>query len=174
MCTIPPPPPLPALPGVSPPAKVPSSNVIMDEIGDTCAWASEHHELREACIKSNICHDRAPFSYKYRYFESIPQIGPTCGLVALSMLVNGKATPDELLSIAKSKGYTSNGEMFSCKQMDKLAEEALSLAEIENVNCELRYGCLCNSETVKRLLNGAVMLVPYPFKNLFLQVYIKT
>lgn len=172
MCSIPPPPPpLPALPDVSTPPKVPSANHVMDELGDACAWASEHRELREACIKSKICQNSPPFTYKYKYFESISQIGPTCGLVALSMLVNGAVKPDELLSIAKFKGYTSNGEMFSCKQMVKLAEEVFSLVDIENVRCELQCGTLFSPETIQRLNNGAVMLVPYPFQKNNLCVY---
>ncbi|CAD0203735.1 unnamed protein product [Chrysodeixis includens] len=163
MCSIPPPPPpLPALADISPLPKEPSSNRVMDELGDACAWASEHRELREACIKSKIFQDKPPHTYKYRYFESISQIGPTCGLVALSMLVNGAVNPNELLTIAKFKGYTNNGEMFSCKQMVKLAEDVFSLVDnMENVRCELQSGNLSSPETIKRLINGAVLLVPY-------------
>lgn len=163
MCTIPPPPPPPTLPNINSPTNVQKNGQTNEPSFDPeiCTWASEHPELREACFKNRICYEKPPFSYKYRYFESIMQIGPTCGLVALSMAVNGEASPDELLSIAKLKGYTSNGEMFSCKNMVKLTEKAFSLAEIEGVSCTLKKGGLYSSETIERLLSGAVLLVPY-------------
>ncbi|XP_075983269.1 actin maturation protease [Anticarsia gemmatalis] len=162
MCTIPPPPP-PMLPEISSPIKtVNVTEGISPSIDPSiCKWATEHPELWESCVKNNICVDKPPYKYKYKWFESILQIGPTCGLVALSMLVNGEATPDELLSIAKLQGFTSNGEMFSCKQMAKLAEKAHSLAEIDNVRCLLKQGGLFSTDTVERLLNGAILLVPY-------------
>lgn len=165
MCTIPPPPPPPSLPDINSPTKtlnLTNTNEINID-SDILQWASEYPELKDACHKNAMCLYYPPFQYKYKYFESIIQIGPTCGLVALSMLVNGEATPDELLSIAKLEGYTSNGEMFSCKQMVKLAEKVHSLTEIGNVRCTLRKGGLFSNETIERLLNGAMLLVPYPF-----------
>lgn len=166
MCTIPPPPPPPIMPDINMPVttvKITQGNEISID-PDICKWASEYPELREACVKNGVCINKAPFNYKYKWFESILQIGPTCGLVALSMLVNGEATPEELLSIAKLEGFTSNGEMFSCKNMVKLAEKVHSLAEIDNVTCILKHGGLFSTETVERLLKGAVLLVPYPFQ----------
>lgn len=168
MCSIPPPPPPPTLPDINVSSKVPKTSDVYEITFETdiCTWAVDHPELREACFKYSICYERPPYRYKYRHFESILQIGPTCGLVAMSMLVNGEATPDELLSIAKLEGYTSNGEMFSCKQMVKLAEKTYSLAEIDKVSCKLKRGGLFSSDIIERLINGAVLLVPYPFSNI--------
>ena len=165
MCTIPPPPPPPTLPDISSSTKEVQNDSIYKLSYDPviCTWASDHEELREACARNQICYENPPFKYKYKYFKSIKQIGPTCGLVALSMSVNGAVSPEELLSIAKLEGFTSNGEMFSCKQMVKLTEKVHSLAEIENVSCMLKRGGLFSSETIERLINGAVLLVPYPF-----------
>ncbi|CAH2045969.1 unnamed protein product, partial [Iphiclides podalirius] len=59
------------------------------------------------------------------------------------------------------EGYSNNGEMLSCKDMAKLAEKAISLAEIENVSYTLKKGGLFSHETIHDLLNGAILLVPY-------------
>lgn len=91
------------------------------------------------------------------------QIGPTCGLVALSMLLRGEVSPDELLNITKMEGYSNNGEMFSCKNMGRLAKKAISLAELDNVNISVKTGSLFSEEIILELLNGAAMLVAYPF-----------
>lgn len=164
MCTIPPPPPLPAMSDAKPVKTViivEANESSTDDSPNICQWALEFPELRQSCMKYNICISEPPFRYSYKWFESILQIGPTCGLVALSMLVKGEASPDELLSIAKLEGYSNNGEMFSCEQMVRLAEKAHSLAEIDNVKCTLKQGGLFSTEIVKILLNGAVLLVPY-------------
>nr|XP_021194925.2 LOW QUALITY PROTEIN: UPF0692 protein CG33108 [Helicoverpa armigera] len=162
MCSIPPPPPPPKLPDIISSTKVTKSEVSKPNYDPgVLTWAATQPELMEACSKNRICWEKPPFKYKYREFASISQIGPTCGLVALSMLVDGEASPDELLSIAKLEGFTSNGEMFSCKQMVKLAEKAFSLAEVDNLRCNLKRGGLFSSETIERLINGAVLLVPY-------------
>ncbi|CAB3248650.1 unnamed protein product [Arctia plantaginis] len=161
MCTIPPPPPPPSLPGIDSPAKTLKKTNDINIDPDILLWASEHPELKDACVKNGMCLYKPPFKYKYKYFQSRMQIGPTCGLVAMSMLVNGEATPDELLSIAKLEGYTNNGEMFSCKQMVKLVEKVHSLTEIGNIRCMLQQGGLFSSEIIERLLNGAILLVPY-------------
>ncbi|GBP68231.1 UPF0692 protein CG33108 [Eumeta japonica] len=76
---------------------------------NACEWASDFVELREACRKNKICMEIEPYKFVYRHFESILQIGPTCGLVALSMMLNGKVSIDELLRLAKAKGYSNNG-----------------------------------------------------------------
>lgn len=163
MCTIPPPPPPPTLPEISSSTKEVENINVYKRYFDpaVCTWALENEELRESCTRNKICHERSPFRYKYRYFKSIKQIGPTCGLVALSMSVNGVVSPEELLNIAKLEGFTSNGEMFSCKQMVKLAEKVYTLAEIEHVSCTLKRGGLFSTDTIERLMNGAVLLVPY-------------
>ncbi|XP_045776780.1 UPF0692 protein CG33108 [Maniola jurtina] len=162
MCTTPPsPPPLPPLcpPGTHSPKSCDSSPTF--SYSDVCEWASQEPQLWEVCAKNSLCLHAAPFQYKYKHFESIMQIGPTCGLVALSMLLNGEVSPDELLNITKMEGYSNNGEMFSCKDMGQLAEKAISLAELENINFFVKTGDLFSEEIILKLLNGAVLLVPY-------------
>ncbi|XP_026763564.2 UPF0692 protein CG33108 [Galleria mellonella] len=170
MCTIPPappPPPPPPLPPVLPEINSPLKslkalqyNTSTSKYSDVCKWASDHPELWEACAKYQICLYQAPYNYKYTYFESRLQVGPTCGLVALSMLINDEVTPEEMLNIAKLEGYSSNGEMFSCKNMLRLAEKVFNLAEINN-KFNLQCGGLFSEITIEKLLNGAVLLVPY-------------
>ncbi|KAM3958089.1 actin maturation protease [Aphomia sociella] len=166
MCTIPPtppPPPPPVLseghsPSKSPKTCKPDTSVL--KYLDVCDWANDNPELWEACAKYKICLNQTPYQYKYKYFQSKLQIGPTCGLVALSMLLNDEVTPEEILNIAKMEGYSNNGEMFSCKNMVKLTEKVFSLAEIK-VKFELHCGGLFNRNIIEKLLNGAVLLVPY-------------
>lgn len=78
------------------------------------------------------------------------QIGPTCGLVALAMLTNGEVNPGGILNISKLEGYTSNGEMLSCKNMLTLAGKVLSLADIENVSFRLKKGNLFSNSIIEK------------------------
>lgn len=128
---------------------------------NSCQWAAHYPELREACTKNNLFLEKEPFKYKYKYIESVLQVGPTCGLVALSMLVDSKVTANEMLNVAKLSGYTGNGEMCSCKNMAKLVKEVFNLAGINNVTFELKIGNLFSSETIELLTDGAIILVPY-------------
>ncbi|XP_013193695.2 actin maturation protease [Amyelois transitella] len=163
MCTIPPvppPPPPESKPSLISPTKCAPDQDIAKRNFDVCHWALDH-ELSQACEKYHVCLNEAPFKYKYKHFESRIQVGPTCGLVALSMLCNDEITPEELLSIAKMEGYSNNGEMFSCENMIKLTEKVFNLTEINNVKYELRRGGLFSKETIEKLLDGAVLLVPY-------------
>lgn len=161
----PPPPPPPPMRLNSPPKSPPRSYANRSfPYLDICNWDTKYPQLWEACAKFNICVDEAPYKYSYRPFESIIQVGPTCGLAALSMLINEEVTPDEILTIAKHEGFTCQGEMFSCKNLVSLAEKVISLAEVE-IRCSLRLGGLFSEEIVEKLLNGAALLVPYPFIN---------
>ncbi|KAL0869377.1 hypothetical protein ABMA27_007619 [Loxostege sticticalis] len=166
MCTIPPAPPPPPPPVLSEnrsPTKSPTtdSESPIYNYSDICKWASENPQLWEVCAKNSLCLHNAPFKYKYNQFESILQVGPTCGLVALSMLVKGEVAADEILNITKLEGYTHNGEMFSCKYMAKLAKKVFSLAELDNIKYSVQNGGLFSQETIEKLLEGAVLLVPY-------------
>ncbi|XP_041969016.1 UPF0692 protein CG33108 [Aricia agestis] len=169
MCTTPPapppPPPPPPLPTqVSPsPKPISSSGDITPPSTtlDVCQWALSEPQLREVCSRNNICLDVKPYLYKYKDFKPIIQVGPTCGLVALSMLLNGAVTSDELFNITKMEGFSNNGEMFSCNNMAKLADKAISLAEFDNVRFHVKEGGLFSEDTVIDLLNGAALLVAY-------------
>lgn len=159
----PPPPPSPLRVDSSPSAPISYANRHLPYL-DICNWDTKYPQLWEACAKFNVCVDEAPYKYSYRAFDSIIQVGPTCGLVALSMLMNGEVTPDKILTIARHEGFTCQGEMLSCKNLVILAEKVISLAEV-NLQCSLRFGGLFSEEIVEKLLNGAALLVPYPFTN---------
>lgn len=61
--------------------------------------------------------------------EPVIQQGPMCGLVALSiasLLLTGKPhSPEQLLSKARKKGYSNNGEIFSAQHLLDLATSEL-------------------------------------------------
>ncbi|OWR53263.1 hypothetical protein KGM_214730 [Danaus plexippus plexippus] len=77
------------------------------------------------------------------------------------MLLDEQITPEELMNIAKQKGFSSNGEMFSCNNMAKLAQYAITLINKENINFCVKMGGLFSEEVILELLNGAVLLVAY-------------
>lgn len=77
--------------------------------------------------------------------EPVVQVGPMCGLVAISMaskLVHGhiveQASPSELLLKARQLEYTKHGEIFSAENLLKLSLEQLQcsgmLISFNNVN----------------------------------------
>lgn len=87
--------------------------------------------------------------------------GPTCGLVALSMLVNGTPNASDLLNLARQKLYTKNGEMFSAMNLFDLVKSALN--DDIGTNLKLFEGKL-NCDEIKQVLkSGGCLLVPYPF-----------
>ncbi|XP_045502774.1 UPF0692 protein CG33108 [Colias croceus] len=164
MCTIPPAPPPPPpstlnLRTNSPPKTL--DNSFLEKFPDVCEWATSDYQLWDACWKNNICLHQPPFQYSYKHYDSIMQVGPTCGLVALSMILKGKVTSDELLNITKAEGYSNNGEMFSCQDMAKLAEKAVCMAELNDARVEVKKGGLHSNETIGELLKGATLLVAY-------------
>lgn len=167
MCTIPPPPPPPIeteLGSMPQLIQTPNHETNVNFSEDICQWAKEYPELREACVKNNVCLYDPPHQFTYKHFDSIQQVGPTCGLVALSMMLNGTISPAEILNIAKSELYTNNGEMFSCKSMLKLAQQVVKLTELKGVDINLHVDGLYSDALIKRLLGGSVLLVPYPFQ----------
>lgn len=77
--------------------------------------------------------------------EPVIQVGPTCGLVAISMaskLVHGQiveqASPSELLLKARQLKYTKQGEIFSAENLLKLSLDHLqcsgTLISFDNAN----------------------------------------
>ncbi|XP_068221698.1 mucin-2-like [Palaemon carinicauda] len=87
------------------------------------------------------------------------QMGPQCGLVALSMA--SQVFPEtkeiaDLLKEAKEHKFTSHGEMFSSENMAKLANE------INGMEAVVRRDVLCNPKILLELLiQGNLILVPY-------------
>lgn len=121
-------------------------------------WASNDPDLQRACFFGRVCLHHPPKKYKYHEdIKTILQNGPTCGLTAISMLLQGNVTADELLVKAKNKGYTNNGEMFSTENLLSLLINELPF----NFEAELWVGPLECDEIKKRLISGSVLFVPY-------------
>ena len=104
------------------------------------------------------------------------QEGPQCGLVALSLAalarghrgevqevqeVQGKQVEvQEVQELAVSRGFTKQGEMFSCRDMAALAEEVLGVEEAspEVVGVERLED---SAWLAAALAAGRLLLVPY-------------
>lgn len=95
------------------------------------------------------------------------QIGPTCGLTALSMLLNGQTTATELLADASTQKYTKNGEMFSALYLFELVKKHIN----SPLECQFHEGSLDCDKIKDQLYAGACLLVPYPFSNNILPTY---
>lgn len=175
MCSIPPPPPLIALNTLNNNVTCRKSNSILNIDSHLCSWAANYPDLQQACINNGICLLSTPHQYQYQTFKTIIQEGPTCGLVALTMMLKEDLKVNEVLEIARKKGYTNNGEMFSCKDMMNLIIIMSSICNTNNLKIELRKGELCSNFIINKLLNKCLLLVPYPFydfnivyKNIFI------
>ncbi|CAG9565185.1 unnamed protein product [Danaus chrysippus] len=155
MCSLPPapPPPPPPLPPNFTSPKITLDNTTPPSHDSVCEWALPDLSLWEVCARNQICLNKAPYQYKYKHFKSIMQQGPTCGLVALSMLLDEQITPEELMNIAKQNSFSNNGEMFSCNNMAKLAQYAITLINKENINFCVKMGGLFSEEVILELLN---------------------
>lgn len=123
------------------------------------SWASNYPDLQTMCKRFNLSELYSPVQVKYKSFKSIIQQGPQCGLVALAMCMESptRETVDKLFNDAIEAGYTFHGEMFSCRKMYELA--------VFNIMSKvtLYEGLLDSLEIKEFLLDGGVMLVPYPF-----------
>jgi hypothetical protein len=150
----PPPPPIPIKANSG--AVSPSANSSLPFTTNQFLWASQYPEIQRACFFARVCEFCGPKRCVVTEIESILQHGPVCGLICISMLMNGRKTAEELLQEARQRKYSQNGEMFSTYYLFKLLESQ-GLKE-----CNLFYhdGKL-NSDLVKnRLKNGNMLLVP--------------
>ena len=89
------------------------------------------------------------------------QEGPQCGLVVLAMAacsMGSNTTVTEVAAMARARGVTKRGEMFSVHYMAGLARELIPgcSASVQPVSRLLDTGWL-----VTRLLAGCLLLVPY-------------
>lgn len=129
------------------------------QVIDSCIWASKYPELQWTCSIHKISIDDPPIKCTYRQFRPLKQKGPTCGLVALSMLLNNDVKVEDLLKQANDKKYSINGEMFSVDYLLDL----LDTNKTSDLKTWLHEGCLETVDVIEFLLNGGAMLVPYPF-----------
>jgi len=124
-----------------------------------CKWASAYPEIQKACYLARVSPAISPKSCRYKNIQPILQEGPTCGLVALSMLVNGEPNASDLLQLARQKLYTINGEMFSASNLFNLVKKAIH----DDVGTKLKlFEGQLNCDEIKQVLqSGGCLLVPY-------------
>lgn len=129
-----------------------------------CKWASAYPEIQKACYLSRVSATISPRACRLKDIQPILQEGPTCGLAAISMLLKGNPSSDELLQIARHKKFTRNGEMFSADNLFALIEDVLGRRHLTArtlLAVQLFKGRIY-CETIKQvLLNGGCLLVPY-------------
>ncbi|MFH4976413.1 hypothetical protein AB6A40_003122 [Gnathostoma spinigerum] len=91
--------------------------------------------------------------------EAVVQSGPQCGIVALVMasryLKLETTLVGDVLALAKRKGYTSRGEMFSAAWLADLAISLWPSIRVEVLAFPSK------SQLVQVISNGSVILVPY-------------
>lgn len=158
---LPPPPP-------PPPLRLPltkneaSPHIRMFKINkELCPWAANaSEEFREACQKWQIYLHEEPL-WNHTYIESLLQEGPTCGLVAASILLNKAISPEDILKVAKASGYSNKGEMFSAKNMHNLLNEITDSLNCKKYEFEYCKDLLTADRVIDSLVKGSMMLVPY-------------
>ncbi|XP_055030118.2 actin maturation protease isoform X1 [Misgurnus anguillicaudatus] len=163
MSGAPPPPPLP--PPLSLTPSVSSKKKLYQAIAEGKRPVDGDHEEARIIIaqRENSFRKDVQWLLFNKYVPSLIQDGPQCGLVALWMaghlLQPPKIIPIEMVvQVAKDKGYTAQGEMFSASDMAKLAEEVCG--------CRVQIlsgGMMGDNSAVilKHLSNGQPILVPY-------------
>lgn len=136
-------------------------------------WAAGYAEIQKACVLAHVCTESKPKHYRIKQnICAVIQEGPTCGLTALTMLTGGHPSASDILILAKRKQFTNHGEMFSAINMCQLAENVFDTLNYgfatETHNGEL------NCDRIKyELMNGACVLVAYPFFTQFNKMHLK-
>lgn len=129
----------------------------------SCAWAADSSEIRQASCLAQVCTTTIPKYYRIKQnIRSVIQDGPTCGLTALTMLAGGRPPASDILVLARRKNYTNHGEMFSAKNMCELTANVFALLGISH-NIEIFSGQMDCEQIKKKLMDGACILVAYPF-----------
>lgn len=153
---------------------------------DECLWALHYPDLQKACFLARVCEQQPPQQCRFHsIIKSLLQVGPTCGLTALSMLLDGVPSPEELLRLARKRGYTYQGEMFSAFNLYRLICDNVPIKHSNIVNedkqihprskvlpfdCQMHEGRLDCDKVKTYLLQGACLFVPYPFQlNYFIE-----
>lgn len=115
---------------------------------EECLWALDHPDLQKACFLARICTIKRPKSCSYYNIASILQVGPTCGLTAVSMMLG--IPPYTLLQEAQQRQFTYNGEMFSAFNLYQLICDYLP---VFNNNGGSGEGCI-DDQQCKGNANG--------------------
>ncbi|XP_062536244.1 actin maturation protease [Armigeres subalbatus] len=130
-----------------------------------CAWATQYPEIQKACYLRQVCQFAPPNELRLQNVTPILQVGPTCGLTALSMLFEGAPSTKTFLELAIARGYSNNGEMFSTNQLNDLfaigLEENRHLVEYKPVQHNVIAGWMDEPSIQVQLRCGSIFLVPY-------------
>ncbi|CAO1424634.1 unnamed protein product [Diamesa serratosioi] len=163
MPTVPPPPSLPISTSSRHFTRIANSNeVLLKE----CLWALEDLEVQKACFFSKICTLSSPKECVYLKVNPTLQVGPTCGLVAIAMIMQGRPTAGDCMKQARELNYTNNGEMFSAKWLLDILNRNISSSLVcclhpEKLRSYLYSGDL-NTEFIKEKLKlHCFVLVAY-------------
>ncbi|KAL4238911.1 hypothetical protein ACF0H5_003618 [Mactra antiquata] len=169
LCTPPPIAPLPPPPPFSRTAYNANSNGIQADTGfssfDNDPESDGQRAYRYACsaipdsLENYVC-----VSYQ-RKVEPIIQNGPQCGIVALAMansILQCDVTVEQLTEASQKHGFSTQGEMFSAVNLEKMSSEAYgcktSVLDIRDVGGKWEF--------LNCLARGDMLLVPYdPDKN---------
>lgn len=130
-----------------------------------CSW-SQNPEVQRSCFFAGICINDPPKECVYLKVEPILQVGPTCGLVAASMLMQGQPSAEELLQQAIELDYSNNGEMFSAKWLLAILNQNLPVSSAcfrnqANLNAYIADGNLSSEYIKEKLRHHCMILVPY-------------
>ncbi|KAH8337319.1 hypothetical protein KR059_006976 [Drosophila kikkawai] len=153
----PPPPPAPPLKVTPVTPVVARERQVVKITSDECSWAWEYPELQKGCYLSRVCQYDPPKHCQYYSVSSTLQVGPTCGLTALSILLGGHPTAANLLEDAIAQEFTINGELFSAQYLFELTRKHLPGPGA----CQLHQGHLSCKKVKDLLKAGGCLLVPY-------------
>lgn len=130
------------------------------------SWAQSYPDLHKICTLFQMTELVNPIKFKYKMLQQFLQDGPQCGLIALAMCIGNptKESVEKLYVSAKNHSFTYNGEMFSVREMADLAKEHLP----SETEIEVHNGSLDSDFIQTFLLNGGIMLVPYPLQYLMI------
>lgn len=129
-------------------------------IWDECLWARDYPELQKSCYLARVCQRRSPLECRFYVTPAILQTGPTCGLVASSILLDGRPDFKQLLALAQERGFTNHGEMCSAGQLQALLSEASDRYGHALLVRPIQ-GPLATDSIKSRLRDAACLLVPY-------------
>lgn len=146
-----------------------------------CLWAAGDPEVQRACYFARTCLTSSPKECVFLKVDPILQtgkiaklqkvsllkmetiLGPTCGMVALSMLFGGTPSADDLLNYARNQKYTNNGEMFSALWLSEALKANLIKSRIkpDKVRSYIYDGNLDSDFIKMKLMCHSMLLVPY-------------
>ena len=136
------PPPPPPPPGPPQPTTIkPSPKKFQGHLGSK----SFKQQLVECCRhypKGNL----AIFAEGFE--EGVLQEGPTCGLAALSMVLKGQKSVQDILSKAKEMRITNEGEMFSMDNFEALCRRFQVQSSVTSANELLKPDFVFNDQVV--------------------------